>query len=244
MPAEGLRHLQLAADLAGRAVWLSTGVRADVQSTAWAAYAHWLLGHKAEALSACQKAIQLARSIDHPFCLAVALAYGCITHHLRHDMSALGDGIGELRELCDRYGFAYYREWGLILDGWSHQDESGIGLARQAIGNLKAGGAFARMPYWLSLLADLLARNNQQDAARAILDAALITARAHDDLWWLPEVMRMRATYDTEQAAISRLRSAAQTASAQGSVALLRRCEHDLAGHGIRPPPPGVLPTT
>ncbi|MGN6377779.1 MAG: AAA family ATPase [Gaiellales bacterium] len=244
MPAEGLRHLELAADLAGGAVWLSTGVRADVQSTAWAAYAHWLLGHEAEALSACQKAIQLARSIDHPFCLAVALAYGCITHHLRHDMSALGDSIGELRELCDRYGFAYYREWGLILDGWSRQDESGIGLARQAIGNLKAGGAFARMPYWLSLLADLLARNNQQDAARATLDAALITARAHDDLWWLPEVMRMRATYDTEQAAISRLRSAAQTASAQGSVALLRRCEHDLAGHGIRPPPPGVPPTT
>jgi hypothetical protein len=54
----------------------------------------------------------------------------------------------------------------------------------------------------------------------------------------------MRATYDTEQAAISRLRSAAQTASAQGSVALLRRCEHDLAGHGVRPPAPGVLPTT
>jgi hypothetical protein len=38
----------------------------------------------------------------------------------------------------------------------------------------------------------------------------------------------MRATYDEEQAAIPRLRSAAQMASAHGSVALLRRCEHDL----------------
>ena len=238
---EGRRHLELAADLAGGAVWLSTGVRADVHSTAWAAHAHWLLGRDTEALSACHKAIKLARSIDDPFCLAVALAYGCITHQLRHDMSALSNNVGELRELCSSYGFAYYREWGLILDGWSHQDESGIGLAQQAISNLKVGGSFARMPYWLSLLADLLARNDRRDAARATLDDALIAARDRDDLWWLPEVMRMRAAYDEEQAAISRLRSAAQTASAQGSVALLRRCEHDLAGRGFASQPP-VIP--
>jgi class 3 adenylate cyclase len=234
-PAEGLRHLRLAVDLAGGGVWLNTGVRADVHSTAWSAHAHWLMGHDTEALSACHEAVKLARSIDHPFCLAVALAYGCITHQLRHDMSALSDNVGELRELCNRYGFAYYREWGLILDGWSRPDESGVGLAEQAISNLKAGGSFVRMPYWLSLLADLQTRNDRLDAARATLDAALIDAKARDDLWWLPEVMRMRAAHDDEQAAISRLRSAAQTASAQGSVALLRRCEHDLAEHGVPP---------
>jgi DNA-binding SARP family transcriptional activator len=49
MPAEGLRHLELAADSAGGAAWLSIGVRADVHSKAWAAYAHWLLGHDHEA---------------------------------------------------------------------------------------------------------------------------------------------------------------------------------------------------
>jgi class 3 adenylate cyclase len=240
MPAEGLRHLELAADLAGGAGWLSIGTRADVHGMAWAAHAHWLLGHDHEAVSACHQAIALARSIDHPFCLTVALAYGGITHQLRHDMSGLSDLIGELRELCNRHSFAYYREWGPVLDGWSRTDESGIGLAQQAISNLKAEGSFARLPYWLSLLADLLAKNNRLDAARATLDAALNAAKARDDLWWLPEVMRMRAAYDEEQAAISRLRSAAQTASAQGSVALLRRCEHDLARLGVRPPADGV----
>jgi hypothetical protein len=74
------------------------------------------------------------------------------------------------------------------------------------------------------------------------VDANDGAARAHDDLWWLPEMMRMRAAYDEEQAAISRLRSAAQTATAQGSVALLRRCKHDLAAHGVQPLGPG--PTT
>ena len=99
------------------------------------------------------------------------------------------------------------------------------------------------MPYWLALLADPLAGSSQPDAARGTLDAALAEATARDDLWWLPEVMRMRAAYDTEQATVSRLRSATQLPSAQGSVALLRRCQHDLAEHGDKSPPPSPSTT-
>jgi sugar (pentulose or hexulose) kinase len=121
-------------------------------------------------------------------------------------------------------------------------DEPGIGLARRGISNLRSAGSFARMPYWLSLLADLLTRNNRPAAARATLDAALAAAHAHDDVWWLPEVVRMRAAHEDQEAAIARLRSAAQLASSHGSVALLRRCERDLAGRSVRAPSPGVLP--
>jgi len=46
----------------------------------------------------------------------------------------------------------------------------------------------------------------------------------------------MRAAHDDAAAAFSRLRTAAQMASAQGSVALLRRCERDLTAL----PPAGV----
>ena len=121
---------------------------------------------------------------------------------------------------------------------------AGIDLAQRGIGNLKSEGAFARMPYWLSLLADLLARDGRPGAARATLDAALAAGHAHDDVWWLPEVMRMRAAYDEEQAAIARLRSAAQMASEHGSVALLRRCERDLGQReAFAFPLPGVPPT-
>lgn len=243
MPAEGLGHLELAAKLASGASSLSIGTRPDVHATAWAAHAHWLLGHDDDALSACHQAIKLARAIDDPYNLAVALAYGSITHQMRHDMPELRDTVDELRELCDRYGFAYYREWALILDGWSRTDESGIDLARLGIDNLKSEGAFARMPYWMSLLADLSAGSSQPGAARAILDAAIAAGHAHDDVWWLPEVMRMRAAYDDGEATHSRLRSAAQLASEHGSVALLQRCQRDLEERGVRLSAPGVLPT-
>jgi DNA-binding SARP family transcriptional activator/tetratricopeptide (TPR) repeat protein len=242
MPAEGLRHLELAAKMAGGAVSLSVGTRPDVHGTAWAAHAYWLLGRDDEALSACREAINLAREVDNPWSLAVALAYGGVTRQMRRDVPELKDTVAELRELCDRYDFAYYREWALILDGWSRAGEPGIGLAQHGIDNLKSQGSFARMSYWLSLLADLLERAGRPDAARATLDAALATGHSHHDVWWLPEVMRMRAAYDGEQAAAARLRSAAQLASAHGSIALLRRCERDLRGRGVRRPAPGVLP--
>jgi DNA-binding SARP family transcriptional activator len=241
-PAEGLRHLELAAKLAG-AESLSVGTRPDVHGRAWAAHAHWLLGHDEEALATADSALALARAIDHPYCLAVALAYASITHQMRRDRPALRTSVEELRELCDRYGFAYYREWVLILDGWSRLDGSGIGVAREGISNLRAEGAFARMPYWLSLLADLSARNGQRGAARATLDAALAAGTEREDLWWLPEVMRMRAAYDDGQAAVPRLRAAARMASDHGSAALLRRCECDLAARGAIPPAGSVLPT-
>ena len=242
-PAEGLRHLGLAAKLAGGAVSLSIGTRSNVHSMAWSAHAYWLLGQDGESLSACREAIKLARAIDEPYSLAMALAYGCITYQMRHDLPELSMAVGELRELCDRYDFAYYREWGLILGGWSAADQPGIGLARRGIDNLKSQGAFARMPYWLSLLADLSARVNRPGSARATLDAALAAGRVHDDVWWLPEVMRMRAAYDGEQAAIARLLAAAQVASEHGSVALLRRCEHDLGPLDVRLSAPGVPPS-
>jgi DNA-binding SARP family transcriptional activator/tetratricopeptide (TPR) repeat protein len=242
MPAEGVRHLELAARLASGAESLSIGTRPDVHGTAWAAHAHWLLGNDDDALSACRGAIRLARSIDHPFCLAVALAYGSITYQMRGDMAELRSAVAELRELCGRYGFAYYREWALILDGWSRTDGPGTDLAQRGIDNLRSEGAFARMPYWLSLSADLAMRSGSPDTARATLDAAIAAAHAHDDVWWLPEVMRMRAAHDDDKAAVARLRAAAQLASEHGSAALLRRCERDLQARGVRLSAPGVLP--
>ena len=243
MAAEGLRHLELAAKLASGAVWQSFGTRPDVHGKAFSAHAHWLLGHEDDALAACREAITLARTVGHPYCEALALAYGGITHQVRRDLPELRSMVDELRRLCDRYDFAYYREWALILDGWSRDDASGAGLVRRGIANLKSAGAFARMPYWLSLLADLYARDGLPGAARATLDAAIATGRAHDDVWWLPEVMRMRAAYDDERAAIARLLSAATMATEHGSTVLLGRCERDLGGRDVRLPAPGVPPT-
>jgi hypothetical protein len=99
------------------------------------------------------------------------------------------------------------------------------------------------MPYWLTLLADLLERNGDSSAAQATLDAALVDGLARRDVWWLPETMRLRARYDEPDAAVKRLSSAVEMASAHGSRRLLERCQHDLAERGIRPSMAGFLPS-
>jgi DNA-binding SARP family transcriptional activator len=227
-PGEALHHFDRAARLSSGAVSLSVGTRPDVHARAWAAHAHWLVGDDDSAVTSCQEAIALARAIDHPYNLAVALAYGAITYQVCHDRAELGRTVDELAELCARYQFAYYREWGTVLQGWCTGDRAGIALAQRGIDNLRSSNSLARMPYWLSLLAELQAGDGQHDAARATLDAALATGHAHDDVWWLPEVSRLRAGYDDDAAPV-RLRAAAELARTHGSVALQRRCEHDLA---------------
>jgi DNA-binding SARP family transcriptional activator len=227
-PAEGLRFLGRAAELGHGAVWLFVGTRTDVHGAAFAAHAHWLLGQAEVARSTSLDAVALARSVSDPYNLAVALAYRSVLCQMDDDRAGLRAAVTELGRLCGRYEFAYYREWGLILDGWSRGGEAGLELARRGIAQLRSAGALARMPYWMSLAADLHADCGQPGAARATLDAAIATARAHDDLWWLPEVMRLRAAYDEPSGTRRRLREAAGLAAGQGSIMLHRRCEASL----------------
>ncbi|WP_033261863.1 ATP-binding protein [Amycolatopsis vancoresmycina] len=222
-PAEGLRHFELGAERTRGASTWPIGTRPDIHGPAWAAHAHWLLGHDAAAVASSTEAVERARAASHPYSLTIALAYAAITHQLRGDRPSLSAAVAELHELCGRYGFAYYREWALVLGGWTHGGAAGLAAAQDGVAHLKAEGSFARMPYWLTLVAELSA----PEAARATLDAALAAGEARDDRWWLPEVLRRRAAHDPDP--VPRLRAAAELARAQDSVALLRRCEADLA---------------
>ncbi|MDQ1716976.1 MAG: hypothetical protein QOE89_929 [Pseudonocardiales bacterium] len=232
-PAEAVRHLELAVKLGGSEM-LSVGTRPDVHGRAFAAHAYWLLGDHDKAVESSEDAVSMARTTGSPYNVAVALAYAGVTAQLCDDSHVLDQHVAELRELCDRYDFAYYREWALVLQGWSRGDAAGLDLARRGVDNLRSEGSIARMPYWLALLADLSARNGFGEDARGTLDGALVLGAASVDLWWLPEVMRMRAAYEDPSAAIDRLRAAEQRAAEHGSLTLLRRCQADLAALGVR----------
>ena len=67
--------------------------------------------------------------------------------------------------------FAYYGEWALVLEGWVSGGEPVSPASSEGIGQLRSQGAFARMPYWLPLLAEALMGDGQAEAARAVLDA-------------------------------------------------------------------------
>ncbi|MDQ5841788.1 MAG: AAA family ATPase, partial [Chloroflexota bacterium] len=152
-PARAIQHFELAAELSMGSVSFILGTRLEVHARAWAAHAHWLLGDEAQAVSLCSEAVQRGRAVDHPYSLAVGLAFAAITHQLRGDRPALLTAAAELRELCRRYEFAYYAEWAVILEGWATGGDAGVAEIRKGIARLRSQGSLARMPYWLSLLA-------------------------------------------------------------------------------------------
>ncbi|HET6697536.1 MAG TPA: AAA family ATPase, partial [Nocardioidaceae bacterium] len=229
-PAEAIEHFDIAHERCAGAESLVVGTRPDVHALAWSAHAHWLVAQPDTAATRASEAVRRARELGHPYSLAVAIAYGAVTQQLLGERTALRRAVRELAEVCERYGFAYYREWGLVLDGWLRGGPEGLALARRGVANLRAQKALVRMPYWLSLLAELQCDSGQAEAAAATLDAARSSAQTLGDAWWLPEVLRQRAALAGPHQRESLLAAAVATAEDHGSLALAARVRRTLAG--------------
>jgi DNA-binding SARP family transcriptional activator/tetratricopeptide (TPR) repeat protein len=241
-PAEAMEHLAIAIEH-GSEYSLSVGTRTDVHAAAFAAHAYWLLGDEAAAVATSLDALARARAADMPYNLAMALAYAATTDQLRGDRDSLATTVGELNRLCERYDFTYYREWALVLGGWLTGGTTGLESVRRGVNSLVAQNAFVRMPYWLTLQAELLTDTGQHDAARATLDAAIAASSAREEFWWLPEVLRLRAAYDRTDGPTARLKSALNLARDQGSVVLAARSAADLEALAVPAARSAVPPT-
>lgn len=226
--ADACRHFEAACDLAGEIDSLPMGTRTQVHAQGWWAHAQWLRGDTERAEATAQEAVDEARHIGHPYSLAVGLAYAAVTAQLAGDRDRLEPALHELGALCDRYRFAYYAEWAEVLSGWLRGGEVGQAQARRGLRGLVAEDSLARMPYWLSLLADIRLRRGDLDGARGVLDAARVHAARHGDVWWLPEILRVRSSLAGPVVAGRLLREAADLARSHGSTRLLDRCLRDL----------------
>jgi DNA-binding SARP family transcriptional activator len=235
MTRRSLQHFDAARLVLGDAP-LVFGAMAWVHATAWSAHATCLAGDTTDARGRAEAAVQRARAAEHPFSLALALAYEAITLQLVGDRAAVATAAAELGELCSRLQFAYYRDWATVLGGWAAGGRDGAVAVGRGVAELRRSGALARMPYWLSLLADM----QPPAQARATLDAALVAAASAQDHWWRPELMRLRARHDQPGPARERLQVAVELADSQGSALLRDRCAADLddaaPSAGVREP--------
>ena len=224
--ADARRHLDLGLARSTDTQVLSIGSHVGIHARAWSAHTAWLLGDRGRASANAVDAVARARSLAHPYSLAIALAYAAVTWQLMGDRERLVQAAEEVEALGARHGFAYYPAWSLVLTGWADDDAAGTARIERGLADLRAAGAFARMPYWLGLLAE---RYADPQRARSVLDAAVVTARARGDRWWLPELLRKRALRFSNGSPAPGLREALAVAEAQGSATLAERCRRDLA---------------
>ena len=228
-PAEALDHFRRAEELSGDdEVWLFA-FRVRLMVLAWGAHALWLVGRSGDAAASADAALALADELEHPYSQVVARAYRAITHYLHGDRKRTAELATSVRALCDRYGFVYYGDWCRILDGWVTGGARGEALIRQGIDRLRTLHAEARLPFYLSLLAEVLIDSGRPAEASRVLAGARSLAEAHGDRWWLAELWRLDAGLHPGPEGEAMLERAATIAREQGSRALELRAVTDLA---------------
>jgi tetratricopeptide (TPR) repeat protein len=226
---EAIEHFDLVPALTLDSPPAVVGSRPEVHARAWSAHSLLLVGRGEEARHRATWAIDRAEEVDHPYSLAIALAYAAITAQMDGDRANADLLAQRTFELCERYGFAYYREWGVILHGWAQGGPEEVEAIREALRSLDEQGAYARRPYFLYLLAQSLIDDGRPDEGTAALDAAHAAAAARHDVWWLPEILRVQASMGQASLARDRLHDAHALAVRQGSNMLVARIAADAA---------------
>ncbi len=240
-PALSEEHFQIAGTV-NEGDTLSVGTHARVHVMAWWAHAAWTCGDEARASELATEASAGARHVGHRYSLAVAQAYEAITRQLLGDVEACLEVATSVQALCERYQFTYYGDWGRILGGWATGGSAGVALIETGLANLRAQSAYARMPYWLSLLAETLDGADRAGDALVALDEGLAAAEEGGEPWWLPELLRQKAAHVPGPEREELLTLALETARAQHSVVLERRCAADLAALPGRSPSVPAVP--
>ncbi len=174
----------------------SQGVNYAAHARAWQAHALWCLGYPQQALSRGLDAVKLVRDLDQPFNQALVSAYLALLQQLRADEAVAREHAEQALALASKCQAPYYRAWAGIFVSYAlaleQPDEERIEHLRESISEFKASGARLRLPYYLSLLAQVCGKAGRVEEGLVSIDEALSEARIHNERWWDAEVHRLR----------------------------------------------------
>ena len=177
----------------------SQGVNYAALARAWQAHALWCLGYPQQALSRGLDAVKLVQDLDQPFNQALVSAYLALLQQLRADEAVAREHAEQALALASKYQAPYYRAWAGILVSYAlaleQPDEERIGRLRGSITEFKASSARLRLPYYLSLLAQVYGKAGRAEEGLASIDEALAEARTHNERWWDAELHRLRGEF-------------------------------------------------
>src|SRR6266487_4196281 len=177
----------------------SQGANYAALARAWQAHALWCLGYPQQALNRGLDAVKLVQNLDQPFNQALVSAYLALLQQMRADEAVAREHAENALSLASKYQAPYYRTWAGILVSYAlaleQPNEERIGHLRGSITAFKASGARLRLPYYLSLLAQVYGRAGRAEEGLACIDEALAEARAHNERWWDAELHRLRGEF-------------------------------------------------
>jgi DNA-binding winged helix-turn-helix (wHTH) protein/tetratricopeptide (TPR) repeat protein len=226
----------------------SFGQDPGVATQAFGAVALWLLGRPREALEASGRSLELARRLDQPSSLAVALHFAAMLHQCRGDCAAAARWAQEEIDLAAEEGFSFWLAGGQVFRGWARvaagaraggadDAEGGLADIRRGLDAWIATGSRTYHSYFLGLYADALQRLGRHREALRPLDEGLSAAQLLPEGLYEAELYRLRGRSVRQlsgeaapQDAAECFDKALRIARAQGSRWFEWRAATDLAG--------------
>jgi tetratricopeptide (TPR) repeat protein len=162
----------------------------------FAAWASWFMGYPDESLKYLQKAIALARDLDHPISLAHALYLSAVPHLLRWDRRAFEGNVDELVRLSTKEGLVVYQAIGTFYRGYieskSAKSREGIAKMQQAMIAMESIGVRSTFAAKFAMRADAHRYLGEADEGLKMIAEAQIFMQKKSEYLWEAEIHRLK----------------------------------------------------
>ncbi|WP_437643981.1 TOMM system kinase/cyclase fusion protein [Sorangium sp. So ce362] len=149
----------------------------------------YLMGSPAQAFAQGEAAVAWARELDHPNTLGMALLHLAGVYHYGHEREKVAAVTDALVQLTERH-LLWFKELCWAMRSWAERD---LEKLRRDVEAIRRTGQKMGLPYWLSLVAELEAERGQHEAAVERLAGCLLLAAELGDVYYVPELYRLKA---------------------------------------------------
>jgi predicted ATPase/DNA-binding winged helix-turn-helix (wHTH) protein len=158
----------------------------------------WLQGFPDQAVATAAAALAEARSLDHASSLCLAFVDGIFAiATLVGDLGVAEQALAEAKVVAKAHGLELWQTLTATMDGWIAVESDGPSGTAQVLRAALAGAEKAefhlRYSRSLGTLAEALATLGRKDEALSTIERALERVRRNQELWCLPELLRVKA---------------------------------------------------
>jgi predicted ATPase len=211
-----------------------------VISKAYGAVVLWLSGHVEAAVQQSADAIRMSQYLS-PTSQAIALHFAAMVHQFRRDAHRTQEYAEKCAAIGSEHGLSFWLAGGTILSGWAMAKnncvEEGLARLKSGLDEWRATGSITYETYYLGLLTEVLAAQQQVEQSQQLLDQALLLVDQTGEGFWSAELYRLRGetwllsggTADSAARAESDFRQALEISGRQAARSLELRAADSLA---------------
>jgi DNA-binding winged helix-turn-helix (wHTH) protein/predicted ATPase len=169
---------------------------AGVCARMFSARALTFAGRLDEAIRMSDEAIALARSLEHPFSIALALTFRAAMDQSRRDAPAARAHARMAAAVAREQDFRLMLAWCSAIEGWAGLEQGRADASVESIGRAmaaaRASGSDQFLPFLLGTMADACLQTGRIDAGLEAVDEALAVAARTGERFYEPELQRLR----------------------------------------------------